>query len=117
MIRSLRLILDQRSHVVSSQLLAAGEEFELHHEHKPNDCSAELLHQIDNRARGAAGSEKIVGDDHAMTVANRVAMDLQSVLTILEIVRDLRTLSRQLASACAPEQIRRQGDTQAPAQK
>ena len=31
-----------------------------------------------------------------MTITNCVAMNLQSILAVLEIIRDLRTLSRQL---------------------
>src|SRR6185503_644469 len=54
-------------------------------------------HKIDNRAGGATSGEEIVRDDDAMTIADRVAMDLQGVLTILKIVRNRCALSRQLA--------------------
>ena len=35
----LRLILNQRLHIIARQLLTAGKEFQLDHKHQPNHCS------------------------------------------------------------------------------
>jgi hypothetical protein len=91
------LILNQRTHIVPRQLLTPGKEFEFDDKYKANNDTTELLDEIDNCAGGAAGGEEVVGDNDAMAVADSVAMDLKGVLTIFQIVRNRRALSRQLA--------------------
>src|SRR5262245_7838861 len=96
MMRFSRLILNQRSHVVTSELLTSRQKFQFHYEYQSLDLASQSFHQIANGSRGAARREQVVRDDHAMAIADRVTMNLQSVLTVLKIIRNRSALGRQL---------------------
>src|SRR6266550_8988225 len=94
--RSLRLILNQRPHVVPFQFLSSGKEFQLHNKNQSLDFSAEAFDQIANSPSSSAGGQQIIRNDYAMPVADCVAMNLKRVLPVFEIVRDRRPFSGQL---------------------
>src|SRR6185312_15242905 len=65
-------VLDQRADVVAVELLAPVQELELDHEREADDLSAELLHEVDLRLRRPPGGEKIVVDEDARSVLDRI---------------------------------------------
>src|SRR5947209_5721981 len=91
-----RLILNQRTHVVASQLLAPRQEFKFDDEDEAGNFAAQTLNQIDDRTRSAARRQQIVGDEDALAADDGVAVNLQNVLSVFEIVRDARHFGRQL---------------------
>src|ERR1043166_17895 len=96
MIQFSRLILNQRSHVVTSEFLTSGEKFQFDYEHQSNNLASQSFHQIANGSRGAARRQQVVRDDHSVAISDGVAMYLESVLTVLEVVRNRSAFSRQL---------------------
>src|SRR5947208_670178 len=68
------------------QLAAAVEEIEFDYEPEPGDCPAYFLHEPCGRGRGTAGSEHIVDDQDALPGSDGVAMNLDAVCTVFEVV-------------------------------
>src|SRR5712664_3861811 len=82
----LTLILNQRAHVVPRKLLPARQEFEFDYKHQSGDSSAEFLDKIADSLRSAAGRQQVVCDENSMTITYGVAMNLERVLSILEVI-------------------------------
>src|ERR687898_1181039 len=87
---------DQRLHVVAGELVAAVQEGELDHEEEADDLAAELLDELRLRLRGAAGGEHVVVDDHPSSRRDRVRVHVEAVLAVLQVVRRLDRVPRQL---------------------
>ena len=83
------------------------EEPELEHEREADDLAAEPLDQPGGRGRGAAGRDHVVDDRTCSPGRDRVAVDLEQVGAVLELVLLALDLPRQLARACGPARTRR----------
>src|SRR5712691_12983231 len=83
--------------VVVREALAALQEGELDHERDPDDLAAELLDEVGHRAHRAPGGEDVVVDEDAGAARERVGMELERVLPVLERVRRADGLRGQLA--------------------
>ena len=64
------------------------EEFQLDYKNQTGHRTAETFDQIDYRLRSAPGRQQVVSDEHAMTIADHVAMNFKRVLAVFQIVRD-----------------------------
>ena len=62
-----------------------------------DDLAAELLDEVADRLDGAARREHVVVDEHALALAERVGVQLERVLAVLERVVRADRLRRQLA--------------------
>ena len=78
--------MDQREDVVLRDLLQTLEEVQLDDELEPHHLAAELLDELRERLRGAAGRQHVVVDEHARAVAERVGAELERVRAVLERV-------------------------------
>src|SRR5438477_9800622 len=81
-----RLIFNQRTHVVTLQLLSTRQKFQLNHKNESFDVAAQAFDQITDGFRSAARGKQVVRDDHSVAVTDRIAMNFQRVLTVLEII-------------------------------
>ena len=84
-------------HVVAAEPLAAAQERQLDQERAADDLAAELLDQLAQRARRAAGRQQVVVDEHARAACERVGVQLERVDAVLEQVLGADRLVRQLA--------------------
>ena len=67
----------------------------------PATIPPRLLDELDLRACRSPRGEHVVEDDDPRTLGNRVAVHLQAVGAVLERVRRLHGLTRQLSRASA----------------
>src|SRR5690606_32919757 len=81
-----RLVGHQAVDVVWLELLAPAEERELDDEGAADDLGAGLLDELAARLRRPAGGDEVVVDEHAPPVGERVAVDLDRVDAVLELV-------------------------------
>jgi len=88
--------LQQGEDVLAGQFRAAVEEGQLDHEPQSDDLACHILHQFHGSGRGAAGGQQIVDDEHALTRRDVIAVDLQAICSVFEIVADAHTFRRQL---------------------
>src|SRR5207302_8297625 len=79
-------VVEQRVEVVLRQALAALEEVELDDERTAADLAAELLDEPRDRLHGAAGGEDVVVDHDPRPGLNRLRVQLEHVLAVLEPV-------------------------------
>src|SRR5437870_1406439 len=82
--------------VVLPEMLAAFEEGELDHECHTDDLPAELLGKIADRLGCAACCQDVVMRQDALSVRDRVGMELQGVFAVFERVGGAHGLPGQL---------------------
>src|SRR4051812_1274027 len=66
------VVADQRVHRNRRQALPTAQEAELDQERAADDGALETAHQVERRARGSAGREQIVDQQHAVSLADGV---------------------------------------------
>ena len=71
--------MQQAEHVVLGKALAAFQEVELHRECKTRDLAAQLPHQTQGGFHRAAGSQKVVDQQHALSGGDGIFMDFKRV--------------------------------------
>src|SRR5207244_851710 len=86
-----------RVELVLGESFAAVQEVELDDEGTAADLAAELLDETRDRLDGAAGREHVVVDQHPRPGRDRLRMELQRVLAVLEAIAGADRLGRQLA--------------------
>src|SRR5437763_16662333 len=79
-------VVEQRVQIVVAQPVAALEEVELDDERAAADLAAELLDQAGDRLHRAAGREHVVVDQDACPGLDRLRVQLEDVLAVLEPV-------------------------------
>src|SRR5437588_10994559 len=87
---------DEGQDVEAFEVLAAVECLDGDDEAKSFHRAAELLGQPHRCGRGPAGGEHVVDDQHVIPGLDRVAMDLEQVRPVLELVLDPLDLPREL---------------------
>ena len=65
---------------------AAIQEGQLNHERNAGDDSPEFFNQIYNRASCPARRKQIIGDQHSMSGANRVLVNLECVRAVFQVI-------------------------------
>src|SRR5581483_6169319 len=91
------VVAEQGEDLVRRQPPSPAQEGELDDEPAADDLSAAAGDQLERRRRRAAGGEQVVDQEHAMLRPERVAVDLERVATVLELVARGVGLVRQLA--------------------
>src|ERR1035441_8452476 len=92
----LHLVVQQREHVVALELVAAFEAVQFDHKSQATDFGAQRFRHRGGGAGGAAGGQQIVADDDALARLDRILVDLQRVVAVLQFVLPLHNVSRQL---------------------
>src|SRR2546423_5349643 len=82
--------------VVLPEMWAALEEGKSDHDSPPHDLPAELLGEVANGVRGAACCQDVVMHQDALSVRDRVGMELQGVFAVFERVGRAHGLPGQL---------------------
>src|SRR3990172_6335045 len=90
------LILEQREHLDVIELRAAIQEFKFHDHADAHHLSAELARQPRASPRCAAGGEQVIDNQNTVSLAYCVAVDLQRVGSIFQVIADARRLRRKL---------------------
>src|SRR5437762_13083764 len=90
------VVVQQREHVMPSQLLAAVEEIQLHHESQAGYFRAQGLGQLYGGVGGAAGGQQVVHDNDSLRVLDSVFVHLQRIAAIFEFVGYFGGFRRQL---------------------
>src|SRR5919197_76894 len=80
------LVGDQREQIVRGKLAPPFQELQLDDEGKPLDFPAEPLDEVRGRRGGAARREDVVDDGHSFPRANRIAVDLERLFPVLELI-------------------------------
>ena len=88
------------------EAVAAVEESELDEEREAHDLAAEPLDEAEGRRGRAAGREDVVDDEHLLAGRDRVAVDLEQVGAVLELVLLALDLPRELARLADGARIR-----------
>ena len=83
--------------VVRLQAFAAAEERQLDDEGHPDHLGAEAFDQAGDCLDGAAGREHIVVNQYAVAIPDRLRMQLERILAVLERVGGADRLRGQLA--------------------
>src|SRR5262245_2805126 len=91
------VIAHQRVDVVAVELVAAVQESELDDEREADHLTAQSFGKTDGRGRRAAGRDDVVDDQHLLTGRDRVAVDLEEIGAVLELVLLALDLTRQLS--------------------
>ena len=89
--------MQKRENVVAGKLAAAVEEGQFDHEGEAGNLAAQLLDQLAGCGRGPARGQQVIHDEHALARFHRVAVNLERVLAIFEIVGDLDRVRGKLA--------------------
>src|SRR5437762_13841884 len=89
-------VVEQGVQVVLGKPVSALEEVELDDERAAADLAAELLDEAGDRLHGAAGREHVVVDQNACPGLDRLRVQLEDVLAVLEPVARADRLGRQL---------------------
>src|SRR6266853_1367802 len=82
------LIMHERLDVQPRQLVAALEEIELNDELEADDFAAQLADQLRHRRRSPASGEHVIDNQDATADFDGVAMDLQHVGAVFELIFD-----------------------------
>src|SRR5664280_1104539 len=90
------LVVQQREHVVALELVAAFESVQFDHESQSADFGAQRLRHLGGGSSGAAGGQQVVADDDALARLDRILVDLQRIVAVLQFVLPLQDFSRQL---------------------
>src|SRR2546423_3590827 len=89
----------ERNHAdngVTVQLSAPVERLELDQKRSSHHVAAELAYQVDSRGDRPARCQKIVDHKHPLTLGDSVAMDLEGVGPVLQLVLSTQRLGRKL---------------------
>ena len=76
----------------------------------PTHVAAELPDQIDRRARRAAGREQVVDDQDLLALLDRIAVHLEAVGSVLQVVADADLGVTGACRPCGPGRTRRRCD-------
>src|SRR5205823_9535881 len=79
------VVADQREHLVAVETGAALQERELDHERAADHPAAAARDELHRGRGGASRREQVVDDEHAVTVADGVVVDLERVRAVLEL--------------------------------
>lgn len=79
------------------EALAAAEEIELHSEGEAGDLAAQFFDELDGGFHGAAGGKQVIYQQDALAGLNGIAVDLEGVGAVFEIVSDPGYRRGQLA--------------------
>src|SRR3954453_3542462 len=91
------LVVNQRVDVVPSEGLPPAEEVELDQEADAHHLAAELLDEAHLRGGCAARGEQVVVDEHARPRTDRILVQLEGRVAVLECVGDADGAPRELA--------------------
>ena len=69
-----------------AEFFTALEKLELDEKRALHHRAAQSRDQISRRGSGTAGGNQVIGDDHARLLRNRIDMDLQRILAVLELL-------------------------------
>src|SRR5579884_4506328 len=88
---------DQRDVGPVAEQPAAAQRLQLDEERDAGHLPAQLLDERHRGRGGPAGGQQVVDDEDALTAPQRVGVDLQHALAVLQGVADAERLPRQLA--------------------
>src|SRR2546422_9851257 len=91
-----RLILQHRVHALARKLGLPVQREQLDQECESEELGPEPSHQLRSRPRRSARGEDVIDDEHALTLFERVLVNLEAVLSVFEIVRLADSLRREL---------------------
>src|SRR5579859_3149724 len=94
---SIAFKLDLTFDIVASQHLATLEVDELDEEAETDHLAAQHLDQLRDRPGGAAGRDQVVDDQHLLAGQDRVLVDVEDIVAVLQRVFDAAGREGQLA--------------------
>src|SRR3954466_15372179 len=82
------LVLKDGANVLALQLGAPVQRDQLDQDGDTVHATAELTREVHRRARGSPGGQQVVHDQDALSALDRIAVDLEAVGAVFELVTD-----------------------------